>query len=479
MALALGMTNVCHATVAAPVFRALLVACDEFITHPGMSPTGLTNINAIQTVLENDTRGFKISTQYGITNSKDALQAAIDAAFMGATDEDVSYLYISTHGAIKDNGDSIEGELIFSDGWLEERIGASALRDMLANVRGTIVLIVDACYSGALTGKGASFGEVPFASVIGGDRFKTLVSSGASEPSWYWLGGTDGPPLGSSYFTNALAQSVGLYGEYTADADRNGEVTLAEAANNLRRTCAASTAQASPQDDGFVLFQYDAAKSRETDKLSGFVFERTVLNADKHTIEFSYTVSGDTRVSYQIVSMRDGFWDWQRQSMWNDSESEDGTVTPGRKSRSIDITGVTQTDSGYVMLNVVEIDERGEPIIKASRVISIQPTRGDPRLDVVVPSRLSIGGDLAIYVNHDFPCPITLSVTNSEDVVVKWLSVAYPTRPQGLTPSGSLYYWNFRNSAGVVVEPGEYTITAATKIGGETYTARAVMWVGE
>ncbi|MDR2657483.1 MAG: caspase family protein [Oscillospiraceae bacterium] len=481
-----------------PTYRALLIACDEYVTYPDTTPTAHNNLLAMESLLERDERSFVIRRQDGITQSAEALRAAIQYAFKDAVEGDVSYLYISAHGDFNADYPNPQGELILSDGAEEARIGAQTLQSMLDPIPGVKLLIVDACNSGALIGKGVSLNDVPerVAGAFASPAYKALVSSGGSEPSWYWRSDADGPPLGSSYFTMALAEGAGYNGEYAADRNRDGSITLDELYQYLRVSYAAATAQVTPIEDDFVVFQYDIkAEEAPAAPLSGFVFDRTVLNAASPLIRFSFTVSKRTRVGYQLVFMRDGVWNWQEAAVWLDTDdnpdNKNGYVTPGRKTRSLSLSDVSQSDWGYAMLNVIRY-EAGRPIVCASRVISVQPMIGDPGLAVkaIAPRSRSTGaydpsrGSLTVWVGHTFPVSLTVNITRLDndggDVkTVRWLSVNQAARPQGLSPSGSLFYWDGRDQNGESVEPGAYRITASARVGQQSFSTAYIINVAD
>ena len=227
-----------------PRNRALLIACERFVTAPETTPAGLHNLNMMEKILLQDLRGFEISRQYGIISSKEALSAAIRHAFRNARENDISLLYICTHGEYGIKEDA-EATLLLSDGALEDRVSAAQLEAMFSSIPGTKMLIIDACNSGALIGKGLFLNEKtngeanPFQS----GAYKLLVSSGAHEPSWYWLSVKETAPPGSSYFTTALARGAGLMGGFDADVNRDGTITLQEMYQYLWINQASSSAQ--------------------------------------------------------------------------------------------------------------------------------------------------------------------------------------------------------------------------------------------
>ncbi|HML47210.1 MAG TPA: FlgD immunoglobulin-like domain containing protein [Clostridia bacterium] len=463
--------------VDAPQYRALLIACDEYVTYPDTSPISHNNLLAMEAVLESDIRGFTLRRQDGITQSVEALKSAILSAFADATDGDVSILYISTHGDFDPGYSNPEGVLVLSDGMEEEKITAQALQAILDQVPGTKVLLVDACNAGALIGKGISPDDGPerVAGAFTGADYKALVSSGGSEPSWYWTSQAteESPPLGSSYFTVALTHGAGLAGDYAADKNRDGNITLSEMYQFLLVNHAASTPQVYPQDDDFVLFSYDPLVPVEsTAAISGVVFDRSVLTADSPTLEYSFTAAHSMRVGYQLVYMRDGVWDWSSASVLRDNvespDQKDGGISAGRKYRTLTLSNITPTDWGYVMFNIIDFSDGG-PVIYASRVLSVQPQYdyGEQVLTIQADEvfRAEPGKELAIFVGHVLPCNLTVSIYDQKGNVVRRLTVGQATRPQGLRPNGSLFYWNGLDQNGDPIPDGEYTLRASTRIG--------------
>ena len=262
--------------------RALLVGCDQFLSQDETTPIAHNNIQMMETVLSQDTRGFSVSRLDGLANGAASLKAAIEWAFSGADEDDISLLYISTHGLFESNRTLPEGALPFSDGSLEEEVGAQALEAMLDSIPGEKVILVDACASGALIGKGVSpsVGSARVRAAFRREDYHVLVSAGANELSWYWQADTQEAPPGASYFTAALVAGAGLYGTYGADANADGVITLREMYAYLRTGQPSSSAQAYPQEDDFPLICYDPDKATDSTlgELTGIVFQRTALN---------------------------------------------------------------------------------------------------------------------------------------------------------------------------------------------------------
>lgn len=455
-----------------------------------MTPTGQNNIAMMEAILEMDERDFTISRQYGITSSKEALAYAIESAFGGAEEGDVSLLYISTHGAFDASYNNPEGTLLLSDGQLEDRVTARQLNEMLDGIAGTKVLLIDACNSGALIGKGISpdEGSSRVARMFQEEDYRVLTSSGASEPSWYWVQSMESVPLANSYFTTALALGAGYLGEYAADLNKDGTITMAEMYHHLWVNHASSAVQMTPQDDDFALFEYDKGRLMEETQgvLGGFVFHSTALDAANPVLTFSYTAKKAARVVYSITYYRDGKWDWQNTVDRPDTQEYDGNaeplgdITPGRKQVTLDLSEILPEGWTYAMIHVMTTQVNGEdahPFIYASRVLQRRQGANDPGLSVGMSStwNRSHKQELEVFVGHAIPCVLSVTVYDAEGTLVKRLSPSRLTRPESLTPDGSLFYWNGLNKVGEPVEAGKYRIEALSRGGGNAYPVEA--WV--
>ncbi len=476
----------CASAEDGPYYRALLIACDRFISVPDMTPVGKNNLDMMEAVLAEDSRGFVVSRQYGITFSREALRAAIQATFAGATENDVSLLYISTHGEFNTAYNNPEGRLYLSDGSLEDQVTAQELGAMLDEIEGVKVLLVDACNSGALIGKGVSpkVGSARVTRAFQTDDYKVLTSSGASEPSWYWgAQGFYAVPPGGSYFTTALALGAGYLGTFAADANKDGKITLTEMYNHLLATQAGSTAQMFPQDDSFPLIVYERPMTGRAQRgdITSIVFGNTALNAEKPVAVFAYTATTATRVGYRITFLRDGQWDWRNgvtlldEGEWDGDVEPTGEISAGRKQIHLDLSEVLPEDWTYAMIHILKPDDPDSgtaPFIYAGRVLSAQ-IEGDPELSIGAPKtwQRAFRRELEIFIGHALPCSISVTIRDEEGAVVRQLCVSRPTRPQSLTPEGTLLYWNGLDGKGAKVPAGIYRIEATAKIGQETFTA--------
>ena len=465
--------------------RALLVASDFFLTQSHTWPASSNNAKAVETALSQSVQPFALMrTLNGTLNSLEGLRAAVQEAFGEAGPEDVSYFYISTHGVYDPSRSNLEAYLLLSDGVAEARITARELESCFEGIQGIKVILIDACQSGAIIGKGISGGTTQ-AAFLGPD-FKVLTSAGGSEDSWYWSTSDTAPgqAAGSSYFSGVLCQGISAASGFEADVSQDGEITLAEMYDYLMENHAASTPQVYPQGDDFVFFAYDRAaylQTGPTGLLAGIQFEDTLLDAQIPTVTFSFTVTRPVQLAYQLVYYRNNQWQFDTaQLIYDDQElggdygDRKGFVSPGRKVRSLSLSELAENTYGYVMVQLITF-KTGEPVIHASRVLCVPPAQGDPLLEIKTGHDFAPGvhRELPILVNHQYPCQLTVGVYTETGELVARLAAYQSTRPQQLLPLASAFYWNGKTASGEMAPPGKYYISATAFLGQETYTAQS------
>ncbi len=469
--------------------RALLIGVDDFVSKPSTYPSSTNNVYAMQETFQEASRPLEalLIPKETVTDAQ-TLIALIRSTFQDADEDDVSYLYISTHGSYDPTGQE-EPALLLSDGLREGRITAAELEGAFKGIRGTKVLWLDACNSGAFIGKGQIVQpeQVHF---LGGD-FKVLTSSGALEESWYWSAsdmGEDaealqragdqahGPPTtpqGAFYFTQALSQGLSPRYGYPADINQDGLVTSDELYEYLLQNHAASTPQVYPQLDRFVVFHYDTAEPLpqgiQRSPILDVTFSGTMLDMRNNHVTLEYIATRPVRVAYQIVYQREGKWRFdEAQLIYDDMErftafgDQEGAVSAGRKVRTLTIQAGEERTYGYVMVQLVSIDE-GRLTVHAGRVLCIPPRQGDLQLAVDVKDhyRTDDPQELCIFVAHAFPCALSVAILNEEDEVVRRLCHRRSTRPTQTKPAGSLFYWDGTDKNGNPLPPGEYRVRAS------------------
>ena len=457
-----------------PQLRALLIGCDHFLTQEDTWPAAEHNIRLLSDTLINDRRRYALIRSYASAiSSVDAFEDAVLNTFRSAGDGDISLLYISTHGVYGETGGAEESGLILSDGEEEALLTAPALERILSQLPGTKMVILDACNSGAMIGKGlpSETGGV----FLTGPAYKVLCSAGGSEASWYFHSGSSAEAAGASYFASVLSSGLGAQGDYAADQNADGDITLREAYAYLLDNYAASTTQAYPQNDGdFVLFSYDPnAPQRIKKAVTDLSFDETLLTAGETEVSFAFTVQRQVELYYQIIYHRDGAWQFDQAQHFLDGEQADGTVLPGRKTRVLSLA--TEADaSGYAILQLITLED-GVPVFQGARLLCVQPASGSAVLSVSAPPAFMPDAweELPIYVRHDVPCGLTVNILNEDGRTICRLAYETPSRPQQLSPAGSTFYWNGLQTDGSPAPAGLYTVQVKVRLGGNVFTAQS------
>ena len=446
--------------------RALLVGCDHFVTQKGTWPAAEHNVEILGDALEEDVRQYALIRRCpGDVTTAEALSRAIAETFSDARDADTSLLYIATHGIFDGRGSNGGAALILSDGETEELLFAEQLQQMLDAVPGRKVLILDACNSGAFIGKGLSGGadRVSFT----GPDYKVLCSAGGSEASWYFQGNQEPTTAGASYFATVLTGGLG------GGSDQNGDglVTMDEIYGYLMDNYAASTPQIYPQSDGdFVLYAYAGTRDREREKaVTDLAFDDTVLIAGQSRVSFSFTVRREVALYYQVVYHENGLWRFEEAQQYQDAETENGTVLPGRKARNI-LLHTDEDAFGYAMIQLITL-EAGQPVFQGARLLCVQPREGDVQLNAAVDPAFipGIGQEACILAQHSVPCALSVSIVDSRGDLVRRLAYDMPSRPQQLQPNASSFYWDGRTQRGGMAPAGLYTAVIRVRIGDRTF----------
>lgn len=458
--------------------RALFVACENFLSAESIAPSAGNNLRLLTSAFAKSVAPSDLRVENGTIASSAALGEAIAQAFAGAQEDDVSLLYLSTHGLYDASRPDEPARLLLSNGVAEDSITAAQLAEYLDGVPGTKVIILDACNSGAFIGKGMPVSVVRSMSLpLNRAGYKVIASSGGYEDAFYWNAGGYGAQ-GSSYFALALYHALTPQGgQYEADQNRDGAITLEELSDYLLRANGTSSVQCYPEQDDFVLFSYDvqAVPDTSTAAIAYFSLGNSILTYDDPTLTFSFTALRDARISYQIVYHQQGRWMWESaQRILDTSESADGMVRAGRKERalSLSVDSLASDVAGYALLQVIAESGAGTEVAE-SRLISVQPIVGNPQLSLAAPLSLTLGEEreLVIEAFHDFPVSLTLDVYTALGVHVRSLARSVPSRPNALTPEASLFYWDGRDDEGEYVLPGQYALRLSTTVGGRQYGA--------
>lgn len=453
--------------------RALLIGVDDFVSRPSAYPSSTNNVYSMQTLFQSAARPLKaLLIPSEPVASVDMLTQLIQTTFAGAGEYDISYLYLSTHG-VYDPESGQPPVLLLSDGQTESGLTPAQLEAAFDGIAGTKVIILDACNSGAFIGKGMS--TLPKETAFQRDDFKVLTSSGALEESWYWSTADSAEhnrPQGAFYFTQALAQGMSAASGYPADQNRDGSITLSELYSYLLKNHAASTPQVYPQNDGVVVFRYDPADPPPTGlrlaPITDVTFSGAMLSRDNPQISIEFTATRPIQVAYQIVYQRDGKWEFENAQLIYDGAErftaygdQPGAISAGRKVRAINLGNLPGESHGYVLVQLVAIDQ-GKLTVHAGRVVCIPPEDARMPLTASISPELDpdSGREMSIFIGHDYPCALSVAIVDENEQVVHRVCHRQSTRPMQITPNGSVFYWDGFLKDGSPAAPGTYRVRA-------------------
>ncbi len=447
--------------------RVLLVGCDHFLSGLDTSPSAENNVMNMAYALSGGAMNpEELVTQRGGVPGPVALRNLIADTFSDAEDDDVSYFYISTHGLWEPGEPGSSMTLMLSDGRQEGGITARQLRDAFESIRGTKVLIVDACHAGAMIAKGI---RDEFSHIFEGGEYKIICSSGGAEESWFWRGSTaeEGILTGGGYFSGVLGAGLSVRTGYAADENHDGTITLAEIHHYLLQMHGASTAHVYPENDDFPVLVYDAESvHRQTDGVGNITFEEGLLSDRHREISFSFTVYQNVRVAYQIVHQVNDRWDFEHARIVYDegellggSGDTAGYLTPGFKERTITMSEELFDQPGYILFQMV-VTQGSHVEIAASRAIGIAPglILQEPSIESGDAFSPESGEEMGFVISHTAPALISAVVQDLEGHTVCRLLSREATRPEQIHPEGTTVYWNGKNSRGEPVEAGMYRL---------------------
>ena len=348
------------------ITRCLLIGCDRFVSMPGTEPASANNVETMEALLGDFLpEETTIIRQVNGPGTVAGFEQLVADAFRKAKEEDTSLIYVSTHGVLRDE----KMALLLSDGTEEEKLYPGTLRETLEKIPGRKVLILDACHSGAMIGKGWD-GANPFE----GSDCRVLVSSGALEDSWFWNTETD-EYTGTGYFTAAMDRALRASDIDQIDPDGSGEVSLKELTARLRGIHGASTVYCFPEESGEALFRIP--QDRKTGShLQGVAFGEPARDGDAVILPIRYRAGESVRVMYQLVPGRNDRWDFEHAVRLPDREKTGlirGLVSPGEKERKIRLTPQSLGEDGRALMQIIcYMGDTLVPSTEAGTVISIE-----------------------------------------------------------------------------------------------------------
>ncbi len=352
------------------VTRCLLIGCDRFVSMPGTEPASANNVDTMEALLADFLReGTEISRRVNGPGTVGDFEQLVAETFREAQKADTSLIYLSTHGVLKTETGEQRLSLLLSDGTEEGELSPEALRRTLEKIPGRKVLILDACHSGAVIGRDR---EGPNAFADSGCL--VLCSSGAQEDSWFWNTETD-EYTGTGYFTAAMDRALRASDPEQIDPDGNGEISLKELTDRLRGIHGASTVYCFPEESGESLFCLP--QDRKTGaRLQGVRFGETEPDGDAVVLPIRFRAGESVRVMYQLVSVRNGKWDFEHAVRLPDKEKTGlirGLLSPGEKERKIRLTAGNLGEDGKALLQIISyVGDAMTPSVEAGTVIEIR-----------------------------------------------------------------------------------------------------------
>lgn len=353
------------------VTRCLLIGCDRFVSMPGTEPASANNVETMAELLADFLpEGTEVIRRVNGPGSVDGFEQLVADAFRDAREADTALIYLSTHGLLRDEAGRQTLLLLLSDGTAEDRLEPERLRQILDLVPGKKVLVLDACHSGAVIGRGGGDGVNRFED----DSFRVLVSSGALEDSWFWNVETDGY-TGTGYFTSAMDSALRASSPEQIDPDGSGEVSLEELTGRLREIHGASTVYCWPEESRESLFRLPADR-KPGSRLQGIVFGEPATDGDTIILPIHYHAGEPVRVTYQLVPSRNGKWDFEHAVRLPDREKTGlirGLLSPGDKDRKIRLSVKSIGEDGQALMQIISLRGDGmTPAAEAGKVIKLQ-----------------------------------------------------------------------------------------------------------
>lgn len=222
------LTVTAASTAAAGTLRGLVIGEGRANTQYKLSQLPMVQSEVAQ--VAQMMRGNGITTSTLVNGTRQQVLSAIQSAFSGASENDVSYLYITCHGGV------IGGNyLIFpcGDGYFT----AAQLRSALSGVKGKVVLMLGSCQSGSVIGKSTDSGPQQFVQQFVGAQAKSgefaqskylVLCACRSDENGYGVITTMGGSVVESGTFNFFGTAVVEGGQGSADANGNGSITLQE-----------------------------------------------------------------------------------------------------------------------------------------------------------------------------------------------------------------------------------------------------------
>lgn len=208
-----------------PIYRALVLGEENYLDGRVREGNRNTTEGVAELLMAQSIDGAAYQVRMQIDSTLAEIRRGISLAFYGATENDVSLLYINCHGDADDSGAFLE----LHDG---THISPELLRGLLLDIPGQVVVILDCCQSGTFIGRGV---DTQAFDALSQGRFLVLTSSAAGQDSYRlrFTGGEEEDGV-ATVLARSLAEGAGWdlirdkKTQLKADANGDGLVTFAE-----------------------------------------------------------------------------------------------------------------------------------------------------------------------------------------------------------------------------------------------------------
>lgn len=385
---------------AEPQYRALLVTRGDYKgttedLTPGPQNDGVNISRMLQKAYGSGQVAITVKDKDGVT-TKEGIRKQIQSAFADAAEDDINYFYYSGHG--QKDGLSLE---------IGTSLSARELYDCFEGIKGKNVLILDCCYSGAMTGQTRSIGlrsleksasyrdetadfvenftdafvqaEKQAAgrqsrTALNNERFRILTAAQSEELSNQVIRNGETGGLASSYgiFTGALVYGSGINAELAeteagaaqvslgvspADFNGDGAITFNEMKTFVQNHCVANHMKMYPYDSEKIFLP-------TADQPSDAAFEKAVVQKEadgSRKLEVSYQArnNGNVQIAWYraedswslqqllfLVTETDGLMDFEEGSGIAMQGHENVSLKKGNGSFKIPLTG-KEPETGF------------------------------------------------------------------------------------------------------------------------------------
>ena len=322
--------------------RCLAVGMDRFVTEKDTAPCSAGNAEIMAALLEDCLpEGTRVTRRVNGPGSVPEMEALIRETFREAGEEDLSCLYLSTHGVIWEEEGETRMAWILSDGTQEDALEPGALREMMDRVPGKKVLILDCCHAGAA------------AESFRGPEWRVLAGCGAEEDCYFWAAGEAN---GMGYFTSALENALRASGQEQIDPDSSGSISLKELADRVRTLYGISEPVFLPEGDESPLFLLPEAEENAERILDLRLDPAETTKDGQISVSFHFRTEIPVRIEYRLVPMGPDGWEFEQAARLPDRERSGqrrGVLSPGEKDRTIRVSPEKLGKEGRALLQVV------------------------------------------------------------------------------------------------------------------------------